>query len=109
MQKISVADIEPLVNEYKGNVAAIARKLGVNRSTVWARVQDSSTLKAALEDARETMLDNAESKLYQKVLDGDTVSLLFFLKTQGRSRGYIEKQEVEHGGAVNFIVTYADP
>ena len=107
-KKVLVEQIEPLVHEYKGNVAAIARKFGVSRNTIWKRVQESPNLRAAFEDARETMLDNAESKLYQKVLDGDTVSLIFFLKTQGRSRGYIEKQEVEHGGAIEFVVTYAD-
>lgn len=93
-RKILVSDVEPLVETYNGNVAAIARKLGVSRGTVWARVQESSTLKVALENARETMLDNAESVLYRKVLDGSTPELLFFLKTQGRRRGYTEKLEV---------------
>lgn len=97
-KKIVVADIEPLVEKYNGNVAAIARELKVNRSTVWARVQESATLRTALDNARETMLDNAESILYRKVLEGSTPELLFFLKTQGKSRGYTEKQEVEHTG-----------
>jgi hypothetical protein len=39
------------------------------------------------------MLDNAESVLYKKVLEGSTPELLFFLKTQGRFRGYVERQE----------------
>lgn len=93
-KKIAVADIEPLIEKFNGNVAAIARSLGVNRSTVWARVQESSTLKAALEAARESMLDNAESVLYRKVLEGSTPELIFFLKTQGKRRGYTEKLEV---------------
>ena len=109
MRKISVADVEPLVSEYKGNVAAIARRLGVSRSTVWARVQESPTLTAALEDARESMVDNAESALYKKVIEGiDTTALIFFLKTQGRKRGYIEKQEVENSGELLIRVTYED-
>jgi DNA transposition AAA+ family ATPase len=91
MTKIVVADVEPLVNEYKGNVAAIARKLGVSRSTVWAKVQDSAPLQKMLEDARETRIDNAESMLDKKILEGDTTALIFFLKTQGRRRGYSEK------------------
>ncbi len=94
-KKIAVADIEPLVEKFSGNVAAIARALGVNRSTVWARIQESATLRAALDAARETMLDNAESVLYQAVLRGQTAELLFFLKTQGKRRGYTEKLEVE--------------
>jgi hypothetical protein len=88
-KKVLVEDIEPLVHEYKGNVAAIARKFGVSRGTIWNRVQESTTLRAAFEDARESMVDNAESSLYNKVLKGeDTTALIFFLKTQGRRRGY---------------------
>jgi hypothetical protein len=97
-KKIAIADIEPLVEKFNGNVAAIARALGVNRSTVWARVQESTTLKAALDNAREAMLDNAESVLYRKVLEGSTAELIFFLKTQGKRRGYTERQEHEHSG-----------
>jgi hypothetical protein len=115
-KKIAVADIEPLVEKYNGNVAAIARALGVNRSTVWARVQESVTLKAALENAREAMLDNAESVLYQKVLIGSTPELLFFLKTQGKRRGYTEKLEViveqrvreELGGRLDALANELD-
>ncbi len=93
--KTTVADIEPLIAETKGNVAVIARKLGVSRGTIWNRCTESPTLMQALEDARESMIDNAESMLYKKVLSGeDTTALIFFLKTQGRKRGYVERQEI---------------
>lgn len=92
--KISVADVLPLVEQNKGNVAAIARKLGVTRGTIWNRCKESPTLMAALEDARESMIDNAESMLYKKVIDGDVTALIFFLKTQAKSRGYVERQEL---------------
>lgn len=93
--KISVADVLPLVEPNKGNVAAIARQLGVTRGTIWNRCNESPTLMQALEDAREAMIDNAESMLYKKVLEGSTPELIFFLKTQGRRRGYFEKQEID--------------
>jgi hypothetical protein len=105
-KKILVSDVEPLVEKYNGNIAAIARALGVSRGTVWARVQESTTLKAALDNARESMLDNAESVLYQAVLRGQTAELIFFLKTQGKSRGYIERQEVENDGGMIITVRY---
>ncbi|PKM70616.1 MAG: PBSX family phage terminase large subunit, partial [Firmicutes bacterium HGW-Firmicutes-18] len=40
------------------------------------------------------MVDNVESVLYNKALEGDTTSVIFFLKTQGKGRGYVERQEV---------------
>lgn len=38
------------------------------------------------------MKDTAESVLYRKVEEGSTSELLFYLKTQCRDRGYIERQ-----------------
>lgn len=106
VKKVTVADIEPLIEPNKGNVAVIARKLGVSRGTILNRCNESPTLAQALTDARESMLDNAESMLYKKVLEGSTVELLFFLKTQGRNRGYVERQEVtgKDGGSVTVTL-----
>lgn len=93
--KTTVADILPLIESNRGNVAGIARHLGVSRGTIWNRCNESPTLMQALTDAREAMIDNAESMLYKKVLEGSTPELIFFLKTQGRRRGYFEKQEID--------------
>ena len=39
--------------------------------------------------------DLAENRLLEKINDYDTTSIIFFLKTKGRKRGYQEKQELE--------------
>ena len=103
---ISNADVLPLVEKYSGNVAAIAKALHVSRGTVWNRVQSSPELQALLEDAREGMLDNAESSLYRAVIAGEAWAVCFLLKTQGKGRGYIEKVQQEHSGDVVVRVVY---
>ena len=104
-KKVLVSDVEPHIEPMNGNIAAIARKLGVSRGTVYNRISESTTLQQMLEDARETMVDNAESMLYKKVLDGDMTALIFFLKTQGKQRGYTQRQEISgpDGGPVVII------
>ena len=92
---VKVSDIEPLVDKYKGNIAAIARHFGVSRGTIYNRMADSVNLKTAMEDARETMLDNAESQLYKQAMEGNTTALIFLLKTQGKGRGYVERVETK--------------
>jgi len=102
--------ILPLIEEYNGNLSLVARKLGVSRTTVYKFMEDRPTIKQALSEAREKMVDNVESKLYSKALDGDTTAMIFFLKTQGKSRGYVERQEVTgaESAPIELIVRYAD-
>ena len=40
------------------------------------------------------VLDFAESQLHKQILDGSTTATIFLLKTKGKSRGYIERQEI---------------
>ena len=85
---ISNDDIEKLIVSMKGNLAQVARKLEVSRSWVHGKISQDKHLQEVWQDAKEEMLDNAESVLYKKVLDGQDVPLIFFLKTQGHKRGY---------------------
>lgn len=97
-----------MIDEFTGNLSMVARKLGVSRTTLYKFMEDKPTVKAALDEAREKMVDNVESKLYSKALGGDTVAMIFFLKTQGKKRGYVERQEVtgEGGGDIVLKVVY---
>jgi hypothetical protein len=102
MAKLNVDRVISLIDEYSGNLSAVSRALGVNRLTVYRFMANRPTVKQALSEAREKMIDNVESKLYSKALDGDPACMIFFLKTQGKSRGYVERQEVTgaDGGAI---------
>ena len=41
----------------------------------------------------ESSVDLAESKLIEAIKDGNLTAIIFFLKTQGKSRGYSERSE----------------
>ena len=102
MAKLTVDKVNGLIDEMMGNVSMVARTLNVSRTTLYNYINSHATVKQALDEAREKMVDNVESKLYSKALDGDTTSMIFFLKTQGKHRGYVERQEVTgaDGGAI---------
>lgn len=102
--KIKVSDIEPLVDKYKGNIAAIARHFGVTRQTIYNHIARSPTLKDSIDDARQSMIDNAESMLYQQIGQGNTTAIIFFLKTQGKGRGYVERVENKDVGWQDEII-----
>ena len=104
MTTLTIAGLEKAIQDKRGNLAAIGRQFGVTRQAVAKRVHGSAKLQKAWDEARETMLDNAETELYEQVVGGNTTALIFFLKTQGKSRGYIERQEFtgKDGGAVQI-------
>jgi len=100
--RIKKSVIRNQITRYRGNLSTVARSVGRSRSWLYLYLEKHPDLWDTVNEARETMLDNAESMLYTKVLAGSTPELLFFLKTQGKRRGYVEKQQVEHSGGLEI-------
>lgn len=94
------------LKEAKGLLTLASRKAGVSYTTINRYANEFPSVREAVEEAKETMLDFAEGKLFEKINKGDTVAILFYLKTQGKRRGYIERQELsgEGGGAIKHEV-----
>ncbi len=96
----TAARIIKAIGECNGLLTVAAAKAGVSYTTINRYVADYPTVKQASLDARERMLDFTEGKLYSKIKGGDNTCIIFYLKTQGKARGYIEKQEIEHSGNI---------
>lgn len=107
-KQLNSENIARLLNKYKGNITAVARALNVTRQTVYTHIKNNPDLEIALDDSRESMLDNAESMLYKHISEGNVTALIFFLKTQGKSRGYVERQETKEIGWKEEIIKLLD-
>jgi hypothetical protein len=101
--QLTVEKVQEALESCSGNISFAARKLGCARRTLYYKIQASPTLKAALEDARETALDNAESALQSAVLAKEAWAVCFTLKTIGKGRGYVERNEVTGANGKDFI------
>ena len=82
------------IKESQGLLTVAAQKSGYNYVTVWKYTRDFPSVRQAVEEAKERMIDFAESKLYQNIKDGDNTAIIFYLKTQAKHRGFIERQEL---------------
>ena len=49
----------------------------------------------SVKSIEDIALDFAESQLHKQIRDGEVSSTIFFLKTKGKRRGYIERQEID--------------
>jgi transposase-like protein len=96
LKRYKKTDLFKAIENSGGNISLIARRLGCLRSTVYKYLDRYPDLGIQIEQEREAMLDMAENELLRQIKDGNTTAVIFYLKTQGRSRGYDERMRVEH-------------
>ena len=76
-----------------GIVTAAAKSVGIDRTTHYLWLKDDEEYKAAVESIQDITLDFAESQLHKQIKDGEVTSTIFYLKTKGKKRGYVERVE----------------
>ena len=89
-------DLAVQIFQKKGcNVTSTCQALGITRKTFYEWKNKKPKFAEKLNDAEEALLDFAESKLIEHIQKGDTQTLMFYLKTEGKKRGYVEKTETD--------------
>lgn len=91
---LSITKIQQTLQAKAGNVSETAKALNVSRTTLYKYINKSPVLQKTLDDAREHLVDMAESALLRGIMQGNMTAVIFALKTQGKDRGYVERQEV---------------
>jgi hypothetical protein len=89
-----------------GNVTMACKASDVGRTTFYKWLKTDNAFKEEVDSLDERTIDFAESELLKQIKEGNTTATIFYLKTKGKRRGYIEKQEVEHTGEVNNLHIY---
>lgn len=108
MKKPDRSIIKEAIVKAFGNLSTAAKSLQVERATLYAWIE-AEGLEEAVMEGRNRRLDFAESMLDKGMKDGNMTAIIFYLKTQGKSRGYIERQEVTGAdGKKLFEVTIVD-
>ena len=92
-KNISIEKIAEVYKKKGCNITAACAALNITRQTFYTRKAKSKKLQELIEEADESMLDFAESKLIEHINNNDITSLIFFLKTKGKKRGYVERTE----------------
>jgi len=76
-----------------GVVTTACKQVGIARSTFYEWMKDPN-FKKQVDDVQNIALDFAESQLHKQIQDGNTSATIFYLKTKGKGRGYVERQEI---------------
>ena len=89
-----------------GVVNMACKKANIPRSTFYKWMKEDEEFVKDVEDMANIALDFAESQLYKQIADNSTAATIFYLKTKGKKRGYIERQEITgaDGMPTNFQI-----
>lgn len=77
-----------------GNITKACEAVGITRTTYY-RWLKTKAFKEEVDNIGEYVLDFAEHSLFTLIKENNTAATIFYLKTKGKKRGYVEKTEVE--------------
>jgi len=96
------------LERHNGIVTSACGSIGLARSTYYQWLQADPEFKAAVDEIQEVAIDFVESKLMEKIkgvevqsekgvydLPPSDTAIIFYLKTKGKKRGYVERTEVD--------------
>ena len=76
-----------------GVVTTACKNAQVGRTQFYQWLKDDAEFKKQVDDIQNIALDMAESQLHKQILEGSTSATIFYLKTKGKKRGYVERME----------------
>lgn len=90
------SEIVDALKETKGLVYLSAVKLGCSHVELDQRIKANDSLVLVCKAERGGIVDKAESKLVEAMEGGAKWAIEMILKTLGKERGYVERQEVHN-------------
>lgn len=83
----------------KGNLGIISKaadEVNIHRNTHYLWMRTNEAYAAEVEAIENDCIDVVENALMNNILAGDVASIIFYLKTKAKARGFIEKTEVDN-------------
>jgi len=94
-KRYTANEVIDALQEAKGYVSKAAGILQCDPRTVYNYRDEYKSVAEAWDAIREARHDSVESALAGRIAAGDTTAIIFYLKTQCKQRGYVERQEVD--------------
>jgi len=96
-EKLTQDQVIDALTRTKGMVFLAAKQLGCTHATIYNYINRYPAVAKAKELAEGQILDTAEIKLFEAVLNGEAWALSFVLKTKAKLRGYTERHDLSDG------------
>lgn len=77
----------------RGIISYACDNVGIARKTFYQWYEKDQKFKEKVDEINEAVVDRVESKLLNLINNEDSNAIIFYLKTKGKKRGYVEKTE----------------
>ena len=77
-----------------GVVTTACERTGISRQTHYRWLREDSNYKNWCDQMPDIILDFAESANHKNMAEGNQAAISLFLRTKGKCRGYVERQEI---------------
>lgn len=84
--------------ESKGIISTACDAAKISRMTFYRWKKEDPEFASLVSEIEEASIDYVESKLIENIDNNKTSEILFYLKTKGKNRGYVERQEIQTDG-----------
>ena len=93
-------DKEVFIKSYKEHktISAACEAANISRRTYYDWKEQDDDFAQRIIEVDEARIDYVESKLFENIDGNKTNEILFYLKTKGKNRGYVERQEHQIDG-----------
>ena len=92
-----------------GIVTTACKRVKCNRSTFYKYYNNDKDFRDKVDELQNYTLDLVESELHKQIMEGNTTATIFYLKTKGKKRGFVERQEIQMDGAIESKVIEWNP
>lgn len=116
--KFKVEHVEEALRASGGVVSDAAQKVAeaygsCSPASVRNYIHRHKSLQHVVEEVIESNLDAAESALLKAIAQGNMTAVIFYLKTKGRGRGYVERygffdKDAKPADAPQYVVVLPD-
>lgn len=87
------------LRETNGLISLAAKRVPCSQTTIYKRARDVKAVRQVIDECRDELVDLGELALRSAIVAKEPWAVALVLKTLGRHRGYVERQEQEVTGA----------
>ena len=76
-----------------GLVTKALESVGIDRRTHYRWMKEDEEYSQAVRDVESVSRSRSQSKLHKLIESGNPVAIIFYLKTKGKARGYVQRSK----------------